>query len=521
MVKNHYRWDFIGLSTDTKPTPATSEKVVDGSTYYCSDTSKLYVYCKDNWYERKPLGGGGGGGSYTAGNGITINGDVISGNQIHTLTEDDATGTYFGEKYVQAWNLPSGVYLYKEDSNFFVSFYLAQDENDDDEVIPTRYALHLMDGIIIANKGVESSSILVFRPDGIYGSFTVSSSGELWDSKFPPSNFQGADEERNGASGLVPAPSSNDYNKFLSGSGIWQAIGGFNILTEDDLNWEDPQTGDEYVALWLLPTGHYTTDENSPNVVISTDELNGDYIPGYAISVDMSPLIIINNNDPGSGNTDPDIMIINPDEITHYVIAGDTGLIDSVQGYNSPFTGTDGSTDGTDGLVPAPTSADVDKFLRSDGSWVDVGGVTALTSDDYNANSSNWSDTNPSNFNCVALWKMPRGMYYKADSSVNVYISTTRFLSNTSTAIIGAPSGNGTPIITLSEGNSTNNGWKIADAFIVGSLGAELATWGLYQPKDNLTSASANEAPLSAKQGKALKDLIDALDARVSALEGN
>lgn len=59
MVTQHFRWDFVGLSTDEKPTPETSEKVVDGSTFYCSDTSKLYVYCKDNWYERLPLGGGG------------------------------------------------------------------------------------------------------------------------------------------------------------------------------------------------------------------------------------------------------------------------------------------------------------------------------------------------------------------------------------------------------------------------------------------------------------------------------
>ncbi|MBO7712151.1 MAG: hypothetical protein J6S85_01210 [Methanobrevibacter sp.] len=59
MVEQKYRWDFIGLSTDVKPTSETSPKVVDGSTYYCSDTSKLYVWCKDNWYERKPLGGGG------------------------------------------------------------------------------------------------------------------------------------------------------------------------------------------------------------------------------------------------------------------------------------------------------------------------------------------------------------------------------------------------------------------------------------------------------------------------------
>lgn len=55
---NHYRWDFIGLSTDVKPTYDTSEKVTDGSTFYCSDTSKLYVWCKDNWYEKTVSGGG-------------------------------------------------------------------------------------------------------------------------------------------------------------------------------------------------------------------------------------------------------------------------------------------------------------------------------------------------------------------------------------------------------------------------------------------------------------------------------
>ena len=80
MVNNHYRWDFIGLSTDTKPTPETSEKVVDGSTFYCSDTSKLYVFCQGTWYERKSLGGGGGGGgdytfetfTFTLVNGTTV-----------------------------------------------------------------------------------------------------------------------------------------------------------------------------------------------------------------------------------------------------------------------------------------------------------------------------------------------------------------------------------------------------------------------------------------------------------------
>lgn len=90
MVMQHYRWDFIGLSTDDKPTPATSEKVVDGSTYYCSDTSKLYVFYNDTWYERKPLGGGGGGGGdYTF---ETFTFTLVDGTEIEKSLAVESTG---------------------------------------------------------------------------------------------------------------------------------------------------------------------------------------------------------------------------------------------------------------------------------------------------------------------------------------------------------------------------------------------------------------------------------------------
>lgn len=52
VTDNNIRWDFIGLSTDTKPTSATSKKVTDGSTFYEADTSKLYFWTKDQWYEK-------------------------------------------------------------------------------------------------------------------------------------------------------------------------------------------------------------------------------------------------------------------------------------------------------------------------------------------------------------------------------------------------------------------------------------------------------------------------------------
>ena len=49
-IQTNTRWDFIGLSTDSKPT--SGPRVVDGSTYYEADTSKLYFWTKDRWYEK-------------------------------------------------------------------------------------------------------------------------------------------------------------------------------------------------------------------------------------------------------------------------------------------------------------------------------------------------------------------------------------------------------------------------------------------------------------------------------------
>lgn len=46
------RWDFIGLSTSVKPTPETSNMVVDGSTFYEADTSKLFFWTKNQWYRK-------------------------------------------------------------------------------------------------------------------------------------------------------------------------------------------------------------------------------------------------------------------------------------------------------------------------------------------------------------------------------------------------------------------------------------------------------------------------------------
>lgn len=210
MVAQHYRWDFIGLSTDQKPTPATSEKVVDGSTFYCSDTSKLYVYCKNNWYERKPLGGGGGGGSYTAGTGIEIEDDTISVDETYvaTLEELDARiNKGAGAPTTATEGVVGG--LYEDTTNGKLYICTAVTEGVDPD--PDTYTWSEVGGggtTYTAGANITISDGVISATDTTY------------------SNFVGTDGSSAGTAGLVPAPATTDAGKFLKADGTWDTAGG-------------------------------------------------------------------------------------------------------------------------------------------------------------------------------------------------------------------------------------------------------------------------------------------------------
>ena len=128
MVAMHYRWDFYGLSTDSKP-DATNEKVANGSTYYEADTSKLYVWYNDQWYEKEA------GGSYElpvasaetlggikVGDGLSITEAGVlsaSGGQTSAFTElTSADYNYPADNPTEfaLWLLPNGLYHIADDS---------------------------------------------------------------------------------------------------------------------------------------------------------------------------------------------------------------------------------------------------------------------------------------------------------------------------------------------------------------------------------------------------------------------
>lgn len=223
MVNNHYRWDFIGLSTDDKPTSETSEKVVNGSTFYCSDTSKLYVYCDGTWYERKPLGGGGGGGT-------------------SDFDELDNRPKYNNATMTSSTNIP---------------------------LVPTKTSdLDNDSGFITSSSlpTVNDATLTITQNGTSVGTFTANDADDttiaVTDTTY--SNFTGTDGTSAGAAGLVPAPATTDAGKFLKADGTWDTAGGGSIIP-------------------VQAPGDSTTDVMSQNAV--TSMLFADPVTQYKIKI--------------------------------------------------------------------------------------------------------------------------------------------------------------------------------------------------------------------------------------------
>lgn len=84
--------------------------------------------------------------------------------------------------------------------------------------------------------------------------------------------------------------------------------------------------------------------------------------------------------------TDKDVIRVltdstHDDESTYYRYSKQTGqftYIGTSKQYTD-FVGTDGTTAGVNGLVPAPATTDAGKFLKSDGTWDTAGGGGGVT----------------------------------------------------------------------------------------------------------------------------------------------
>lgn len=173
----------------------------------------------------------------------------------------------------------------------------------------------------------------------------------------------------------------------------------------------------------------------------------------------------------------------------------------------SDFTGATSSTAGTHGLVPAPATTDVDKYLKSDGTWAAIsagGGVKELTTDDYN-----YPVNNPE---YVAMWLLSPG-YYTAPSGVEVRNSTSngtdsRYADGINFIIGGNSSSNRSAFILSAGGNRAISAVYMSGGYNTYRETRDFAVIRIIDIANSLTSTDEYKV-LSAKQGKALNDKIE------------
>lgn len=280
-------------------------------------------------------------------------------------------------------------------------------------------------------------------------------------------------------------------------------------LTSSDYNY--PADNPQYVALWLLEPGMYTiagSDIDWQKVLPYQANYTG--IPNWSLY--MTYIVLPSENESyiafyaftKSGIT-PQITYwtVNKNYPNNFYYGGETLL------RSRDITNNLTSTSTTTALA-----AYQGKVLKDLIDNLPTGGTRTLTSADYNYHSSGSTDDG------IALWLLDEGQYI-IEAGANYYASIgskSYTQQNTGVIILVKPTGTG----------SNERGGFIVQEQNRTLLVSRIDSTGNNGNQDvlprsvtnNLTTTTSGYA-LDARQGKVLKDLIDALDARVAALEGN
>lgn len=175
--------------------------------------------------------------------------------------------------------------------------------------------------------------------------------------------FVGTDGTTAGQAGLVPAPATTDADKYLKSDGTWGEGGASAVLY--DTTGQNTDGAMTQKATTDALGGKQNSLTAGTNISISSDVISATdttYSAGSGLSLDGTEFSVDTTAIQPKLTAGTNITIDANNEIS----AADTTYSD--------FTGTDGTSAGTAGLVPAPATTDADKFLKADGTWAEAGG---------------------------------------------------------------------------------------------------------------------------------------------------
>jgi len=187
-------------------------------------------------------------------------------------------------------------------------------------------------------------------------------------------HFTGATASTDGVQGLVPGPLAGDEGKFLQGDGTWGTPTDTTYTAGTNV-----QISNQNVISATDTT--YTAGTNvqisSGNVISATDTTYSNFTGTDGTAVGTAGLV------PAPATTDAG-KFLKADGTWTTVPAGTTytagtninisqqNVISATDTTYSTFTGTDGLSAGSDGLVPGPETYEADMYLKSDGTWSSI-----------------------------------------------------------------------------------------------------------------------------------------------------
>ena len=134
----------------------------------------------------------------------------------------------------------------------------------------------------------------------------------------------------------------------------------------------------------------------------------------------------------------------------------------------APFTGSDGSTAGAKGMVPAPTASDNTKFLKGDGTWaaagavddVEVNGVSVVDANKV-AQITSYKEVSKAQYDALPASKLTDNVLYCINDQATADTTVAPIIYSTDEREIGVWT-NGKPLYqkTFSISNITVDSWQ-------------------------------------------------------------
>lgn len=283
-----------------------------------------------------------------------------------------------------------------------------------------------------------------------------------------------------------------------------------------------------------------TGSTSIPKVPVNTSELTNDsgFITSSALPTVNDATLTITQNGTSKGT----FTANDADDTT-------IALTDTTY---SDFTGTDGSSAGTAGLVPAPAATDAGKFLKSDGTWDTAGGggggVTVVQTP-----GTSTTDVMSQNATTSMVFADPATQYkikigagaFAKGAQTTAIGDISDALGNNSVALGHAAQAYANEVVGIGSGTTSSTNAYFATALGAGAsvyhrgsvaLGSYSTTTGIGQVNigPTLTNAGYNSTNYRLLTGlydpqnahdAANKQYVDAaiaaLEARIAALEGN